>query len=345
VRGRFCQARPALTLSYCLENVEIMKIKFQFIIVSACLLTAISCTFACGQGRAGNSVARREVAVTFDDLLFQGSLSNVENLGEMTRKLLKSITSNRVPVFADVNEYRLYQDGKLDPARVALLRTWLDAGAELGNHTYHHMGFNANSLSAVEQDVIRGETITKELLRERGMKLRYFRHPGLWTGGDIETKKAFERFLAERGYTIAPVTVDNNDFIFAAVYAAAKRRGDREAMQHIGEAYIPYMEEMFAFFEKLSVDVVGYEVKQVLLLHANEINADYFDQLVRMMKSRGYTFLTLEQALRDKAYRLPDVQSSMGISWLHRWALAKGMKLREEPREPEFIAQLFKDSQ
>ena len=90
---------------------------------------------------------------------------------------------------------------------------------------------------------------------------------------------------------------------------------------------------------------VGYEVKQALLLHANEINADYFDQLVRMMKRRGYKFITLEQALRDKAYRLPDAQSSEGISWLHRWALAKGMKLREEPREPGFITALFKASQ
>jgi hypothetical protein len=64
-----------------------------------------------------------------------------------------------------------------------------------------------------------------------------------------------------------------------------------------------------------------------------------------MMKRRGYTLITLEQALTDKAYRLPDAQSSMGISWLHRWALAKGMKLREEPREPEFITALFKAGQ
>ena len=180
-------------------------------------------------------------------------------------------------------------------------------------------------LAAVEQDLIRGETVTKQLLSQRGMKLRYFRHPVLLTGPDIETKKAFEKFLKERGYTIAPVTIDNQDFLFAQVYAIAKHRGDEKLMKRIADAYLPYMETMFDFFEKLSVDVLGYEVKQVLLLHANELNADHFDDLARMMRRRGYSFISLEEALKDKAYRLEDAQSSKGISWLHRWALAKGM--------------------
>jgi hypothetical protein len=88
--------------------------------------------------------------------------------------------------------------------------------------------------------------------------------------------------------------------------------------------------------------VLGYEVKQTLLLHANELNADHFDDLARMMRQRGYTFISLEQALQDKAYQLADAQSSKGISWLHRWALAKGMEMRQEPREPEWLTTLFR---
>ncbi len=86
---------------------------------------------------------------------------------------------------------------------------------------------------------------------------------------------------------------------------------------------------------------IKYEVKQILLLHGNELNADHFDALVDMIKGRGYVFITLEEALKDKAYRLPATQSRMGLSWLHRWMMAKGLKMRPEPRESEWLNRLI----
>jgi len=59
------------------------------------------------------------------------------------------------------------------------------------------------------------------------------------------------------------------------------------------------------------------------------------------MEGRGYAFISLSDALKDKAYRLPDAQSTKGLSWIHRWRLAKGLRLEMEPTEPEFIAKLF----
>lgn len=283
----------------------------------------------------------RQVSLTFDDLILQGPVLSNKALRDMTAKLLRSTKANSVPLFGDVVEYKLYSNDKLDPERVAILKMWLDAGAELGNHTYTHSSLNSHPLAAVQDDVVRGETVTKKLLEERGRKLRYFRHPVLQTGPDLKTKIAFEKFLATRGYTIAPVTIDNQDFMFAEVYARAKRRGDTALMKRVADEYVSYMEKMFEFFEKLSVDVVGYEVKQTLLLHANEINADHFDALLGMIRKRGYTFISLDDALQDKAYALPDAQTSRGLSWIHRWALAKGMTLREEPREPEWLTKLF----
>src|SRR5690606_29079876 len=128
--------------------------------------------------------------------------------------------------------------------------------------------------------------------------------------------------------------------VFAGAYAGAKQRRDEAEMKRIGEAYVRYMDETFGFFEKLSRDFLGYEVKQTLLLHVNDLNADYFDELVEMMKNRGYTFVSLDEALKDKAYALPEAQSARGLSWLHRWMLAKGLPIREEPREPRWIGEL-----
>jgi peptidoglycan/xylan/chitin deacetylase (PgdA/CDA1 family) len=311
--------------------------------VGVCFLISALTVEAFAQEGATAQKTGREVAVTFDDLPLQGPSLDTNALRDTTGRLLRSTKANRVPVFADVNEGKLYSGGKLDSERVAILRMWLNAGAELGNHTFSHLSLKDHPLAAVEQDLIRGETITRQLLTERGMKLRYFRHPELQTGPDLKTKKAFEKFLAERGYRIAPVTIDNQDFIFAVVYARARRQGDTQLMKRVVGEYIPYMERMFEFFEKLSVETLGYEVKQTLLLHANELNADHLDDLVQMMRKRGYAFISLEQALQDKAYALADAPSSKGISWLHRWALAKGMEMKQEPREPEWLTTLFRN--
>ncbi len=61
-----------------------------------------------------------------------------------------------------------------------------------------------------------------------------------------------------------------------------------------------------------------------------------------MIERRGYAFITLEEALKDRAYSLPDAPVKKGLSWLHRWMLAKGKKMTEEPGEPALIAQLYR---
>jgi len=87
----------------------------------------------------------------------------------------------------------------------------------------------------------------------------------------------------------------------------------------------------------------GREMTQTLLIHANFINSDYFDDLAAMFKRRGYRFVDLETALKDEAYRLPDkFTGASGISWLHRWALDRGREnvLPDEPMVPAFILKL-----
>lgn len=314
-----------------------MKNRLQFVVAAACfsLLFVLSVQ---AQGGASTVNARREVAVTVDDLPAWGDL---EKMTYITRGLLKGMTDNKVPAVGFVNESQLFVRGETD-ARIALLQMWLDAGLELGNHTFSHILVDRHPLEAYKEDVIRGETVTRMLLREKGMRLRYFRHTQLRTGPTAEYKEGLGKFLAQRGYTVAPVTIDNQEWVFAEVYSGAKERGDKETMKRVAEAYIKYMDDIFAFFEGLSREFLGYEVKQTLLLHANELNADHFGDLVRMMRKRGYTFVSLEDALKDKAYSLPEAQARTGLSWLHRWMLAKGLEMRPEPREPEWVASLHK---
>jgi peptidoglycan/xylan/chitin deacetylase (PgdA/CDA1 family) len=283
---------------------------------------------------------RRFVAVTIDDLPVVTTRDDLRTRQEITKKLLAHIKKAKVPAIGFVNENKLYRSGKRIEAEVDLLRQWLDAGLELGNHTFSHRSLNRVELKVYQEDILRGETITKELLAAKNQKMRYFRHPFLQTGLSLEVKDGLNKFLARHGYTIAPVTIDNSDWIFARAYDNAFDKNDKKLMRQIGDAYVPYLEAKTDYWERQSVKLFGREVKQTLLLHANFINSDYFDEIVKMLKKRGYEFITLEEALKDKAYRLPDTFTNRaGISWLHRWALDRGREnvLPDEPKTPDFV--------
>ena len=268
--------------------------------------------------------------------------NDVASLQELTRKLLSAVRKHGVPAVGFVNEGKLFVEGggagDVD-GRVGLLRMWLDAGLELGNHTYSHRDLNTMPLDQFQADVLRGETVTRGLLKEKAQRLRYFRHPFLHVGSDLKVRRAFEVFLSSHGYTVAPVTVDNDEFVYAAVYTKALRRGDTAAAVRIADDYLRYMEQVFTFFEDVSRRVTGREIPHILLLHANTLNADRFDALAEALRQRGYRFVSVAQALEDPVYRLPDeFVGAPANSWLNHWEITAGRPPVPTPKPPEWIS-------
>src|SRR5687768_1372829 len=164
--------------------------------VAALCLAILSC------GHGANAQTRREVALTFDDLpgvaMLRSDRCNARVYSAMNKSLVAGLTKHRIPATGLVTESQLCGSKEKDLA--AILELWLDAGFDLGNHSYSHRDLNNTPLKAYEADVIRGELVTRRVLRARGKKLRYFRHPFLHAGNTVEKKVAFEKFLAGRGY-------------------------------------------------------------------------------------------------------------------------------------------------
>jgi peptidoglycan/xylan/chitin deacetylase (PgdA/CDA1 family) len=313
-----------------------------------CALVAFGSSFplADDQGRASPV---REIAITIDDLPTASVLGNdLTRASRITDDLLATLMRHRVPAIGFVNERKLVTDGSLDERRVALLRRWIASGFELGNHTFSHVDFHHTSVSAYEQEVLQGERVTKRLLREAGRDIRYFRHPYLHTGRSAAARRTFEAFLAKRRYRVAPITVDNYDYLFAAAYDRAGARGDHNDQQKIVSAYIEYMEAVVAYYEQQSRAFLGREIRQTLLLHASALNAATFDRLAAMLHGRGYQFVALDRALEDRAYKSRDeYYGPAGITWLHRWALTAGKRgtfFAGEPPVPEWIEKASKDA-
>lgn len=295
------------------------------------------------QGQSDPSPQTREIAVTIDDLPLNGPHIELTRLQKMTDKILTGVKQHQMPMVGFINEGLLYTPNETD-ARIALLKAWSDAGVELGNHTFSHMGFKDNALANFQDDFIRGDAVTRLLMKQKGQSIRYFRHPFLQMGNTLEIERSFEKFIAERGYQIAPVTIDTMDWMFMAAYLKAKNQNDSEMMKRVAEEYLKFVDLKFAFCEQMSTELFGHPIKHILLLHANELNADNFDALVKVIKNRGYQFISLEAALKDPVYRFPDTYISTS-DWLAQWAFNKGKKFTASPSPPDFIQKAFSGGQ
>jgi peptidoglycan/xylan/chitin deacetylase (PgdA/CDA1 family) len=311
-------------------------------LIAALLLLLPSMAFAADSGR--------RIAVTIDDLPWARLDSMVpRDLQAWHTRLIASLRTAAVPVVGFVNESKLEEAGAVQPARVAMLVDWLDAGFELGNHTWGHVDLHAVGVEAFQADILKGERQLRPLLAGRGGAPRWFRHPYLRAGRTPEDKAAVVDFLAQHGYRVAPVTVDNGEWVWAFAYAnvlAAQRDTPERAalLRRLERGYVPYMLNKLDYYEAQSQALLGYALPQVWLMHANELNAVAFGELVAGAKRRGYRFISLEEALRDPAYaRIDGYTGRFGPSWLHRWAMA-AKKPREfyagEPEVPRWVLDL-----
>jgi peptidoglycan/xylan/chitin deacetylase (PgdA/CDA1 family) len=280
--------------------------------------------------------ARRLVAITIDDLPMAQSgpdACDYPRLLDTTRRLLQPIRDARIPVTAFVIGTNC-PDLTAEQRRT-VLQLWRSAGALLGNHTYSHRPLReARQIEEYEADILKQDMQLRSLFP--GEDPRWFRSPLLFTGPDRASKERLERFLAAHQYRQAPVTFDNSDWVFANAWWRAAADPARRA--RVEAEYIPYMESVVAHFERLSRDLLGREIPQVLLMHSSEFNARMLPHLIAMFRRRGYEFAPLDHVVRDPAYAQPDEYAGLrGISWLHRWSITRGQSPRWEPDEPKWL--------
>lgn len=296
----------------------------------------------------------RRIAITIDDLPWAASndggwqsynANDPHRIETHHKQLMTAMKKAKAPVIGFVNEGKLYDNGILQKSRVGMLEDWLKAGFNLGNHTYGHISLHDVSLAAYEQDILKGESLLRPMLAKHGKSPQWFRHPYLRTGRTLEDKAAVQQILISRGYRIAPVTIDNSDWIWALAYRKTLADGrDSEISTRLRQEYVPYMLSKIDFYERTSIALLGYNLPQVWLLHANELNAATYADLIATIRKRGYRFVSLEEAMQDDAYKRPDAfKGRFGPSWLHRWAIAEKMPktfYEGEPAVPQWVLDL-----
>lgn len=292
-----------------------------------------------------NSNAQKFVCLTLDDLPLVNYGNNDSNYYTLSvQQIIDVLHKNKIPAIGFINEDKLYVNNKFQVYRLQLIEHWLKSGLELGNHTFSHLNYNNSSLKKYKKDLLKGAEKTASLLTQHD-GYRYFRHPYLQIG-DTESKTiALNTVLEQNRYKVAPVTIDNLDYVFAFAYQKTLLSGDSATAKKIAEDYINHLKEVIDHYENLSQQLFGRQINQILLLHNNLINAHYLQAVVDAFHSKNYSFINLKEALKDHAYHSPITHfGKYGISWLDRWALSqkKGLDiLKNEPKVPKYIMQMM----
>ncbi len=289
---------------------------------------------------------QKQVCFSIDDLpVVNYGINTPEFHNQITDKLLTGLKKHEIQAIGFVNEGKMYDTkGKVISFQKANLEKWLKYGMDLGNHTLLHKDFNNVDFDVYTSEILKGEKITKALLRKYDKDMKYFRHPFLHVGATKNRADSLENFLKKNDYITAPVTIDNEDYLFANAYQKALIKKDTVLAQTIGKDYISYMEQKIFYYEKMSQGLFNRQIPQILLIHASLLNADYIRALAELYTKNGYKFTSMDLTVADEAYKTPITKfGRYGISWLDRWAISQGKTgdfFKGDPETPKYVADL-----
>ena len=117
--------------------------------VGICLaiLTLASCLPLRAQGPP------RTMAITIDDLpaseAIDDARGDIREIEQRNSSILATLRKYHAQALGLVNEYKVQVPGKRD-RRSVILEQWLNAGMDLGNHTYSHVLMSQTTLSTLK---------------------------------------------------------------------------------------------------------------------------------------------------------------------------------------------------
>lgn len=261
----------------------------------------------------------------------------------MNRKILQAFSEHHVPAIGFVIEQHVEQLGK--PESVKILKQWIQPGFDIGNHLYSHPDVNSLSVEQVEQQIMRGQATIAPLLASVSRKPEFLRFPYNHTGETKAKHDAIAAFMSAHGYRLAPCTIDNSDYEFNAAYVLALQRRDSKTAANIRSAYLAYSAAEIDWYTALGKQVFGYEPPHIMLLHDSPLNADVIESIISLFEQRDYKFVTLNAALRDPAYAVPETYiTKYGPMWGYRWAKELHVQVNghDEPNPPAWIEQYMR---
>ena len=237
------------------------------------------------------------VAITIDDLPAVGTLPPGEDYVEVAKALVSELKANGLEgTYGFVNADKL----ETRPGAPQALKIWLDAGMNIGNHTWSHMRLTSNTAEAFEQDIVQNEPTLRQYGEVRDW--RWFRYPYLEEGETVEKRRAVRAYLLEHGYRVAQVTLEFEDYGWNDAYCRCRIKQNDAAIAWLRQNYLDTAAEFIKLGRDEEQIVFGREIPNVMLLHETPFTTLMLPDLLDMLRKQGFSFESLSQVESDPAY-------------------------------------------
>ena len=253
-----------------------------------------------------------QFSITMDDFFWQNpvKLSSVER----NEAILGTLKAQSIKAALFVVGRNVEKDeGK------QLLASWNSAGHMIGNHTYSHRELNSSNtdIKFYEDDILRAEALLTPFSQFR----KYFRFPALKEGDTAEKRDAIRAFLAQHGYRTGHVTVDNSDWAIDRRLTTRLQKDPNANVKPYRYFYLEHMWSRADYYDQLARRTVGYQVKHTVLVHFNLLNGLFLNDIIEMLKSKGWQPIDAAEAFKDPVFAAKPKVLPAGESII--WSLAK----------------------
>jgi len=276
---------------------------------------ALACVFSIG---LAGVCPGQKLAITMDDLPANGALPPDVTMTQTAKNVVAILKKQHVPpVYGFINAKKL--EGSTDAAEA--LKLWA-AAEPVGNHTYSHMDLEQNTAGAYERDIEENEPAL-ELLNASN-NWRWLRYPYLHEGDTVEKRRAVRAYLRARGYRIAQVTLDWEDYLWNFAYARCAAKNDTKAIAWLRSSYLDTASQFLDLGRENAKLIYGHEISYVLLMHLGAFSSSILADAIDLLKKKGFKLVTLEEAESDAAYEDdPDVGLHDAGTLLDQWMQVK----------------------
>ncbi len=239
------------------------------------------------------------VAITFDDLPAAGAqhptISRIDTAKDVIAVLRKHKVKN---VYGFLNGIL----AKDMPERLEILKLWKASGFLLGNHTYSHLDLGKVSPTEFISDIEKNESMLIDYATKIE-ELKWLRYPFLQEGETNEKRYAIRSYLSKRGYKIAPVSIDFDDWGWTDPYIRCSTKNDTDSLQELQKSFIDHSLKRLDFSDQLAKKIYGSQKRfgHILLLHLTASTGKYLDRLLTEYENKGVKWISLQEAMTDSA--------------------------------------------
>jgi len=290
---------------------------------SLCILLFII-LLTVNSGPVFSQEAEKKIALTFEYVPFMKPMG-FYRARELSNMILRHLEQEKIQAAGFVVQSKVEDD----PSTYVVLDDWASQGHTLGNQTWGDADYNELQHQHFFEHVRDGQKHLRTIARAHPVNFRFLRFPYLHEGNTEKKKKRIRKDLRRRSYRIAHVSVKTAVNFFNRPFVRSQTEYP-EKLDALKEQYLSHVMASLDYAEKQSQAVFGRNIPHILQLHMGVATSLMLKPLIDELKSRGYGFVTLVEALDDPAYStLEEYVGPLGLIFTDRVAFTRGLPFDE----------------